>query len=58
MRHGGAWPPSRGASAAGGGDHGVGVVLPSPPYPMACARDKAEEGEKETRMGLIGGVHL
>jgi hypothetical protein len=58
MWHGGVWPPSRGASAAGGGGHGAGAVLPSSPCPTACARDKAEEGEKETGKGLTGGVHL
>jgi hypothetical protein len=42
----------------GGGGLGAGAVLPSSPCPTACARDKAEEGEKETWKGLTGGVHL
>jgi hypothetical protein len=51
MRGEGTRRPSAVANAAGGGDHGAGVVLASPPYPTACARDKAKEEEKEIGKG-------
>jgi hypothetical protein len=58
MQRGGTRRPSAAANAAGGGGHGAGSVLPSPPCPSAWAREKAEEGEKDTRKGLTSGVHM
>jgi hypothetical protein len=50
MRHRGTRPPSRGASAAGGGAHGR-RQHGGPPAPTACARDKARKGKKEPGKG-------
>jgi hypothetical protein len=58
MRRGGTRRPSAVANATGGGSHGASAVLPSPPCPTSLAREKAEEGEKNTRKGLISGVHM
>jgi hypothetical protein len=58
MRRGGTRRPSAAANTAGGGGHGAGSVLLSPLYPTASVREKAEEGEKETGKGLIGGCRM
>jgi hypothetical protein len=51
---GGTRPPSRGASAAGGGAHGW-RRHGGPLAPTACARDKARNGKKELGKGANGG---